>query len=60
MNGRIAGTLATLIMAAYIGFLAWSTSSLALGVIVAVTILLAVIDLWQTEFLRRENSIRRG
>lgn len=60
MGGRIAGILATLVFAAYTGFLAWRTGSPALMVIVAITLLLAVVNLWQTEFLRRENSIRRG
>ncbi len=60
MDGRIAGTLATLIMVVYVGFLAWSTGSLALGIIVLVTVALALIDLVQTEYQRREDSIRRG
>ena len=60
MHGRFAGTVATLIMIAYVGFLAWSTGSLALGLIVLVTSVLALIDLWQTEFQRREASLRRG
>lgn len=60
MDGRIAGTFATLIMLVYVGFLAWSTGSLALGIIVLVTVALALIDLVQTEYQRREDSIRRG
>jgi ABC-type transport system involved in cytochrome bd biosynthesis fused ATPase/permease subunit len=60
VDGRIAGTLATLIMVVYVGFLAWSTGSLALGIIVLVTVALALIDLFQTEYQRREDSIRRG
>lgn len=60
MDGRIAGTIATLIMAVYVGFLAWSADSPALVVIVVVTVAMALIDLWQTEFQRRESSIRRG
>lgn len=60
MVGAIAGTLATAIMVAYVGFLAWSTGSLAFAIIVAATVALALIDLFQTEFQRREDSIRRG
>lgn len=60
MDGRIAGTLATLVLVAYVGFLAWSTGSIALGIIVACTVALAVTDLVQTEYQRREDSIRRG
>jgi cobalamin biosynthesis protein CobD/CbiB len=60
VDRRIAGTFATLIMVVYVGFLAWSTGSPALGIIVLVTVALALIDLVQTEYQRREESIRRG
>ncbi len=56
--GRIAGVLATLIMVIYVGFLTYKVSELPLAIIVAGTVFLALLDLWQTEFERREESRR--
>ncbi len=60
MIGRIAGVLAFLIWFSYVGFLAWKVFELPLLIIVGGAALLALVDLIQTEFLRREASIRRG
>ncbi len=56
--GRVAGVFATVIMVLYVGFLTYKVWELPLFLISGVTILLAVIDLWQTEFQRREESRR--
>ncbi len=56
--GRVAGVLATLVMVAYVGFLTFKVWELPLAIIVGATIVMAVIDLWQTEFERREESRR--
>ncbi len=56
--GRIAGIVATLIMVAYVGFLSFKVWELPLAIIVGATVLMAIVDLWQTEFERREESRR--
>ena len=60
MSGRIAGVVAFLIWFSYVGFLAWKVFELPLLLITGGAVLLALVDLIQTEFLRREASIRRG
>ncbi len=60
MAGKLAGILATAGWLLYVGFLAFSVFASPLLVIVGGTAALALIDLWQTEFQRRESSIRRG
>ena len=60
MTGPIAGLIATFTMLAYTGYLTWRAGSLALGLITGLVAVLALVDLWQTEFQRRENSRRRG
>ncbi len=56
--GRIAGIIATLIMVGYVGFLSFKVWELPLAIIVGATVLMAIVDLWQTEFARREESRR--
>ncbi len=56
--GRIAGVLATLIMVIYVGFLTFKVWELPLAIIIGAAVLMALVDLWQTEFERREESRR--
>ncbi len=58
-SGQVAGVFATLIMIVYVGFLSFKVWELPLAIIVIATIVMAVIDLWQTEFERRAEN-RRG
>lgn len=58
MMGRIAGVFATLIMVLYVGFLTYKVWELPLAIIAVATIVMALVDLWQTEFERREESRR--
>ncbi len=57
-SGQVAGVFATLIMVVYVGFLSFKVWELPLAIIVIATIVMAAIDLWQTEFERREESRR--
>ena len=60
MAGKIAGVFAFLIWLAYVGFLSAKVGEIPLLLIVAATVIMAAVDLVQTEFQRREASRRRG
>ncbi len=57
-SGQIAGVFAIFIMVAYVGFLTYKVWELPLAIIAVATIVMAAIDLWQTEFERRQGSRR--
>ncbi len=58
MTGKLAGILGTLLLVLYVGYLTYRAGSLALAIIVGTILFMAVLDLYQTEFQRRENSRR--
>lgn len=60
MAGKIAGVLAFAIWLAYVGFLALEVAEIPLLIITAATIVMAAVDLIQTEFRKRAESLRRG
>ncbi len=60
MTGKIGGILAFAIWFAYVGFLAWKVFEIPLLIITGGAVVLALVDLVQTEFQKREASIRRG
>ena len=60
MAGKMAGVVAFLIWLAYVGFLSIKVGEIPLLLIVAATVVMAAVDLFQTEFQRREASRRRG
>ncbi|GBD41947.1 hypothetical protein HRbin39_01334 [bacterium HR39] len=60
MPGKIAGVFALAIWLAYVGFLVLKVGEIPLLIITAATIVMAAVDLIQTEFQKRAESLRRG
>jgi len=60
MAGKIAGVFAFLMWLSYVGFLSLALGEIPLLIITAATVIMAAVDLIQTEFHRRAASRRRG
>lgn len=60
MAEKLAGVLALAIWLGYVGFLAVAIGEPALLIIAGATAVMAAVDVVQTAFQRREESIRRG